>query len=375
VREFFSANAAYWISEFHLDGLRLDATQQMYDASPDSIHALLCRSAREAAQGRATYLVAENEPQQVHLIRPPAAGGCGWDALWNDDFHHSATVALTGRSEAYFSDYLGAPQEFISMAKRGFLFQGQWFSWQRKRRGSPTQGIDPEQFINFLQNHDQVANSLRGARLHQLTSPGRYRALTALLLLGPGTPMLFQGQEFGTSAPFLYFADHRGELARLVTEGRREFLSQFETIASPETKPVLSDPDAAETFLRCKLDFTEREKHRVIYQLHRDLLNLRRQDPVLSSQRFGGVDGAVLGVEAFALRYFGQGGEDRLLLVNLGRDLHLRVAPEPLLAPLEGRSWRLLWSSEAPEYGGCGTAPVAREGEWVVPGQAAVLLT
>src|SRR6185436_13154064 len=118
------------------------------------------------------------------------------DAVWNDDFHHSATVALTGRNEAYYTDYTGSPQEFIALARRGFLYQGQWYSWQKKRRGTPALDLPATAFVNFLQNHDQTANSLRGLRVHQLAGPGRYRALTAALLLLPGTPLLFQGQEF-----------------------------------------------------------------------------------------------------------------------------------------------------------------------------------
>ena len=135
----------------------------------------------------------------------------------------------------------------------------------------PALGLHPGCFVNCLQNHDQVANSLRGARCTPLTNPGRLRAMTALLLLAPGTPMLFQGQEFAASGPFLYFADHKPELAKLVSKGRREFLQQFPSIACPECAPCLSDPESEETFLRCKLDFGERTEHAEWYRLHRRL--------------------------------------------------------------------------------------------------------
>ena len=135
---------------------------------------------------RSIVIVAENEPQDTRLVRPIADGGYGLDALWNDDFHHSAMVALTGRAEAYYSDTRGEPQEFISAAKYGYLFQGQQYYWQRDRRGSPAWGLPPSAFVAFTQNHDQVANSARGLRGHELTSPGRWRAMTALLLLSPG---------------------------------------------------------------------------------------------------------------------------------------------------------------------------------------------
>jgi maltooligosyltrehalose trehalohydrolase len=375
VREFFLANAGYWVEEFHLDGLRLDATQQIFDDSPEHILAGVSRRVREAAPGRATLLVGENEPQDVRLVRPLERGGYGLDALWNDDFHHSATVALTGHNEAYYTDYLGAPQEFISAAKYGHLYQGQWYRWQRQRRGTPGLRLPPAAFVNFLQNHDQVANSGLGLRCHLLTSPGRYRALTALLLLMPGTPMLFQGQEFAASAPFYYFADHQPELANLVRRGRAESLTQFRSLALPETQALLAEPSDPQTFACCKLDLSERERHAGPAALHRDLLRLRREDPVFHAPRPRGVDGAVLGAQAFVLRFFAdEEGDDRLVLVNLGRDLQLDPAPEPLLAPPEGKRWTVRWSSEDPRYGGGGTAPPDTETNWRIPGEATLVL-
>jgi maltooligosyltrehalose trehalohydrolase len=375
VREFFIANAGYWIDEFHLDGLRLDATQQVFDSSPENVITALGRRVREAAGARATILVAENEPQHVKLVRPIDQGGYGLDMLWNDDYHHTALTVLTGHNEAYYSDYLGTPQEFVSAAKWGYLYQGQRYKWQKKRRGTPSTGLNPAAFVNFLQNHDQVANSAHGQRCHQLASPGLYRALTALTLLMPGTPMLFQGDEFAASSPFLYFADHNPQLAPLVREGRAKFLAQFPTIALPEMQARLTDPEKPETFQRCKLDLSERERHAEAYALHRDLIRLRREDRVLRAPQRSAYDGAVLGTEAFVLRFFGGEEGDRLLMVNLGRDLHLDPAPEPLLAPPEKMCWQVTWSSEDPRYGGLGTIPLETEENWRLPGHAAVLLT
>ncbi|HSS49025.1 MAG TPA: malto-oligosyltrehalose trehalohydrolase [Thermoanaerobaculia bacterium] len=376
VRELFIANAGYWIDEYHLDGLRLDATQDVKDASADHILSAIGRRAREAAGARGLYVTTENEPQDTRLVRPVEEGGYGFDSLWNDDFHHSAMVALTGRNEAYYTDYRGTPQEMISLVKYGYLYQGQRYSWQEKRRGTSGLGLPASAFTNFLQNHDQVANSARGDRVHKLASPGRYRALTALLLLGPGTPLLFQGQEFCASAPFLYFADHNPELAAAVRKGRLEFLSQFPSLALVVTQAGVADPESPETFARCKLDLTERETHAEALALHRDLLELRREDPVFRAQGAGWLDGTVLGCEAFALRFFGEtAGDDRLLIVNLGMDLDLEPVPEPLLAPLTGSRWEVLWSSEDPKYGGSGAPPPEDdEGRWRLPGQAAVAL-
>jgi maltooligosyltrehalose trehalohydrolase len=374
VREFFLANASYWVDEFHLDGLRIDATQNIYDKSSDHILAAITRQAREAAPARPIIIVAENEPQHTNLVRPVERGGFGMDALWNDDFHHSAMVALSGHNEAYYTDYNGAPQEFISAVKYGYLYQGQWYKWQKQRRGTPGFDLKPAQFVTFIQNHDQIANSGCGDRAHLLSSPGRYRAMIALMLLAPGTPMLFQGQEFAASTPFLYFADHEPQLAKLVQNGRGEFLAQFPSLGLEEIQCRLAEPADRSTFERCKLDFSERETHREAYALHRDLLKLRREDKVFSAQRPRGVDGAVLASEAFVLRYFGEDGDDRLLVVNFGHDLHFNPAPEPLLAPPENMRWEILWSSEAPRYGGLGTPPLDKRDNWRIPGRAAVAL-
>ena len=374
VREFFVSNAGYWIDEFHLDGLRLDATQQMFDASSEHILVAIVRRAREAAGGRSTLIIAENEPQHVRLLAAPEMGGYGCDAAWNDDFHHSAQVALTGRLDAYYSDYRGAPQELVSAATRGYLYQGQRSPWQRKRRGTSTRGYALARFVAYLQNHDQVANSARGERLHMLTSPGRYRAIAALLLLGPGTPLLFQGQEFCASTPFLFFADHTRELAALVRGGRADFLAQFPGIATPAMRAALPDPADPRTFERCVLDPSERARHREAYALHRDLLRLRREDAIFRAQGAHGIDGAVLGPEAFVLRFHGVGGDVRCLLVNLGADVPLEPVAEPLLAPPVGRRWRTVWSSEDPRYGGGGVATDVDRGWRLVGHSASVVI-
>jgi len=375
VREFFVANAGYWIDEYHLDGLRLDATQQIFDASPEHIVAAIGRRAREAAGDRSIVLIAENEPQDTRLVRPIEAGGCGLDALWNDDFHHSAMVALTRRAEAYYSDTTGAPQEFISAAKYGYLFQGQLYYWQRQSRGVPSWGVPPAAFVTYLQNHDQVANSASGRRGHELSSPGRWRAMTTLLLLMPGTPMLFQGQEFAASSPFLYFADHDPDLADAIRKGRAEFLTQFPSIVDFMRRSAIADPASAATFERCRLDLTERQTHASAYALHEDLLRLRREHTAFNTQRPDGLDGAVLSPSAFALRFFTPDhADDRLLLVNLGGDLKRTSFAEPLLAPPVDTDWALAWSSEDPKYDGSGTPDLWPAGCWLIPGESAIVL-
>ena len=373
VREFFVANAGYWIDEFHLDGLRLDATQNIYDESKKHILAEITERVRVKGAGRSTIVIAENEPQDTALIRPVEKGGYGMDGLWNDDFHHSAIVALTGHNQAYYSDYRGSAREFVAGAKWGFLYQGQYYRWQRQRRGTPTFGIKPAGFINYLENHDQVANFGIGRRVHRMSHPGTYRAMTALLLLSPQTPLLFQGQEFASTAPFVFFADHTPELNVKIKEGRFEFLSQFPGLSYESMQSRIPDPTDEKIFHSCQLDLSERDAHREAYELHRDLLKLRREVLVFDEQRPASFDAATLDNETFALRFFGDRSEDHLLVVNLGVDKYLTPLPEPLLAPPLRTEWRVLWSSEDPQYGGEGGLPIETPKSWFVPGRAAFL--
>ena len=244
---------------------------------------------------------------------------------------------------------------------------------QQRLRGTPAFDLPAEQFVLCLQNHDQVANSGHGLRAKQLTSAGRYRAMTALMLLAPGTPMFFQGQEFAASAPFLYFADHETTVAEMVRTGRHHFLRQFPSLTSEDADELPPNPCLRQTFESCKLDFCERERHAEDYRLHADLLALRRSDPVFESQRAERMFGAVLAAETFCLRFFGDDGDDRIVLVNLGRDVNLQPLAEPLLAP-PPHGWQLLWSSESPKYGGAGSGNLNLTA-WTVPGHSAAVLS
>jgi len=376
VREFFITNGRYWIDEFHFDGFRFDATQEVKDSSDEYIIGAIGRAAREAAKPRDIILIAENERQEAKLILPRTKGGDDLDAVWNDDFHHTAVVALTGKREAYYTDYFGSPQEFISAAKYGYLFQGQPYFWQEAPRGSTAFGSRPEAFVSFIENHDQVSNTAFGERLRFQSSPGRYRAMTALLLLSPWTPLLFQGEEFGASTPFVFFTDvGDGPMREAIRKGRFAFLAQFPSFATKEVQerlPVPSDPTA---FVGCKLDFSEREKNKELYDLHVDLLKLRSEDARFREQIPQGVDGAVLGPSIFVLRFFGHdGSNDRLLMVNFGELRELNPVPEPLLAAPLGFEWEVLWSSESARYGGSGTADVVTQDKWKLPAEAAVAL-
>ena len=372
VREFFITNGRYWIEEFHFDGFRFDATQSIHDKSEEYIVGAIGRAAREAAGKRSILLFAENERQEAKLIRTREQGGDDLDGVWNDDWHHAAVVALTGRNEAYYTDYCGCPQEFISAAKYGYLYQGQAYSWQEAPRGYPSLDLKPEAFVSFLENHDQVSNSATGDRLRLPTSPGRYRAMTALLLLGPWTPLLFQGEEFGASTPFVYFSEVGDEkLREAVKKGRFEFLAQFPSAASAEV--TLAVPYEIETFRRCKLDWSERERNHAFSNLHRDLIKLRHEDSRLCQQSKGRLDGAVLRSESFVLRYFDEVIDDRLLIVNLGGREELTSVPEPLLAPPADCTWEILWTSESQHYGGPGAVDIDTDEKWVLPAESALV--
>jgi maltooligosyltrehalose trehalohydrolase len=373
-------NAAYWIRDFHFDGLRLDATQSIRDESDDHVIAALARAARAAAGKRQIIIVAESEPQDTRLVRSPEHDGYGLDAVYNEDFHHSALVAATGRREGYFSEHRGTAQELLSAFKHGFLFQGQLYHWQKQRRGKTLRGLPARAGAAFLENHDQVANSATGWRLWRDTTRGRHRALTTLLLLGPWTPLLFQGSEWNASSPFLYFANHEGELRNLVRKGRTQFLAQFPSIASLDAMAALPDPGDRAVFESSRLHWEEKTDpaHASALALHRDLLKLRRQDPAITAQATEGVtvDGAVLGPECFLVRFFAPDPQDdRLLLVNLGPGLTLVPAPEPLLAAPEGGRWQVLFSSDDRAYGGPGlTNPESEKSGWEIAAHAAVLL-
>jgi len=306
----------------------------------------------------------------VKLLRSVDDGGCGLDALWNDDFEHTARVALTGSTDGYFHDYKPTPQAFVSALERGFLYQGQMYPWQRNTRGTPTSGFAPSRFVNFLENHDQVANSGFGDRLIAQSDPATFRALTAVLLLGPQIPMLFQGEETGSRKPFRFFVDHDAELNTLVRHGRAEFLAQFLRLATPEAQAALPDPAAPSTFEACILDAHERALEAPIVQLHRDLIALRRRYAGFTQ---GSLRGAVISPHAFCIRWWHDDG-DRLLLVNLGPTLRETIVPEPLIAPPEKHGWRLVWSSEHPRYGGYGTPEPFTHVRLHVPARSAVLL-
>jgi len=276
VRAFLVGNALHWLHEYHFDGLRLDATHALHD---DSARHLLAEIADEAhaLPGPRRLIIAEDERNLAALVRRTDKGGLGLDAVWADDFHHQIRRRLAGDSDGYFADFSGSSDDIAETMARGFFYRGQMVARLCRPRGSDTAGIAPERFVFCIQNHDQVGNRALGDRLHHQIEPAGYRAALALLLLAPETPLLFMGQEWAASTPFLYFTDHNPELGKLVTEGRREEFKGFAAFSSPEGRERIPDPQAASTFARSHLRWQERERepHASVLRLARALLRLR----------------------------------------------------------------------------------------------------
>jgi maltooligosyltrehalose trehalohydrolase len=278
VRAFFIENAMHWLHEYHFDGLRLDATHALCDESPRHFLADLAACAH-SLPGPYRLIVAEDDRNLATLVRDESEGGMALDALWADDFHHQMRRCLAGDSDGYFADFSGQALDIADTVKRGFFFRGQMVPRLGRTRGSDPAGVSAERFVFCIQNHDQVGNRALGERLHQQIAPSAYRASVALLLLAPETPLLFMGQEWAASSPFLYFSDHNPDLGRKVTQGRREEFKGFAAFSSPEARSRIPDPQDETTFMRSRLAWDERahQPHAAVLSLHQALLELRRR--------------------------------------------------------------------------------------------------
>ncbi len=381
VRKLAVDNALYWIHEYHADGLRLDATHAIHDRSPRHILQEIVESVRQSLPpGRQVVLIAEANENDARYLRPASEGGFGFDAVYADDFHHALRRYLAGDHEGYYRDYAGTLDEVARTVEQGWLYQGQPTRLTGAPRGTPAADRPAWQFQYMLQNHDQVGNRPTGDRLTQSVDLGRYRAASALLLLLPYTPLLFMGQEFAASAPFLYFTDHVPELGRLVTEGRREEFRGWAAFGDPARAKDIPDPQAPETFFRSKLDLAEagRPPGNQVQELYRELLHLRRDDAVLARQDRHQMRAAALTPDVLSVNLW-NGAECRLLLVNFGPPTS--VAPVGALAgaapgrqdapDLAGGS--VLLNTDAARFGGRGDEPRLLPDRVDLPARAAIL--
>ncbi len=285
VRNFVCDNACMWLRDYHVDGLRLDAVHAILDTS--SLHLLeeLATRVEELSTiiGRHVFVTAESDLNDPRLVRSKEVGGDGLDAVWNDDFHHAVHAVLTGEQTGYYEDF-GSLAHLSACFERAFAYDGRYSPHRRRRHGRPITGLPGTRFISFVQNHDQIGNRAQGERLAALVSPGRLQIAAALLLTAPFIPLLFEGEEWAASSPFLYFSDHQDpELGRAVSEGRRREFAAFGW--DPESVP---DPQDPATFERSKLDWAEldKEPHASVLAWYRQLIDFRRETPALTDGRF-----------------------------------------------------------------------------------------
>jgi maltooligosyltrehalose trehalohydrolase len=284
VRAFVLDNARLWLEDYHADGLRIDAVHAIFDQSPTTILEAVAGSVHALGRrlGRPLVAIAESDLNDPRLVRDVAHGGYGLDAQWNDDFRHALHVALTGETDGYHAQYNGL-DDLASALRRVFVFDGRYSAFRERSWGRPVGDLPANRFVGFVQNHDQVGNRALGERIGQLVTPDAARVAAAIVLLGPFVPLLFAGEEWAASSPFLYFTAHGDEaLAAAVREGRRrEFASlQREGIEIP-------DPQAEVTFRRSRLDWSERvrEPHASMLAWHRRLIAYRVAHPELGDGR------------------------------------------------------------------------------------------
>ena len=284
VRRFVCDNALMWLRDYHFDGLRLDAVHAIIDTSAWHIlEQLACEVAElEAQSGRHLVLIAESDLNDPRIVRPQQIGGYGIHAQWSDDFHHALHTVLTGERNGYYSAF-GSLAHLAKALEQIFVYDGCYSTFRRRSHGRPAVGLSGHYFLGYSQNHDQIGNRATGERNSHLMNLGQLKTAAALVLTAPFVPMLFQGEEWGASSPFLYFTDHEDpDLGRAVTEGRRREFADFS--AQVEEVP---DPQARNTFERSKLIWTERDKepHAGLLDWHRQLIRLRREIPALSDGR------------------------------------------------------------------------------------------
>jgi len=350
VRGFFIENALHWLHEYRFDGLRLDATHAMVDESPRHVIRELTTTVRGSIDDRRILIVAEDDRNLAEIVRPAAEGGWGADAVIADDFHHEARRLAAGDADGYFVDYTGTTTDLAATIRRGWFFAGQHSGYRNAPRGDDPAGVPVNRMVICLQNHDQVGNRAFGERLNQQIDPAVFRALTALLLLAPETPLLFMGQEWASDSPFQYFTDHTPELGRLVTEGRRREFARFAAFASEADRARIPDPQAEGTFRRSRLNWQEPDEpaHAGVLELHRALLRLRREEPALRTP--GGTDVTAVDAATIALVRRAPGHPSLLVVVHVGRggttDLRPWIAPQGL----ERGVWTTVLTTEDPDF-------------------------
>jgi maltooligosyltrehalose trehalohydrolase len=356
VRDLIRNNAAYWLDEYRFDGLRLDATHAIRDASPNQ----LIGEIADIAHVRGGFVIAEDERNTAKLLGP----GLGLDAAWADDFHHQVRVALTGTRDSYFSAYSGKPEAIADTISNGWTYRGQAFApWQGKPRGEASRSLPTDSFIYCIENHDQVGNRPFGERLENLVDPARFRAASMLLCLCPYPVLLFMGQDWAASTPFLFFCNHGGELGENISKRRQAELGSG---GSAETAPP--DPEDPLSFRRSKLLWAERPKGRHAETLSLYRACLRERLSLHSWDAFSRESWSVVSEGPVIAVKYSLPGSERLLLVNFQqKDVLPESLPELFCKPQQG-TWSVVLDSESPDFGGCAT----EDSRWTLRGPGAL---
>jgi malto-oligosyltrehalose trehalohydrolase len=354
VRAMIVDNAVYWITEFNLDGLRLDAVHAIIDEGGEHILDAIARHVRRSAGDRHVHLILENDANQASwLCRGSDGGGVRFTAQWNDDLHHALQAAASGESAGYYADYQGDTEKLGRALAEGFAFQGEIMRYRGAVRGEPSADLPPQAFVAFVQNHDQVGNRAFGERLTALAPPAAVRAIVAIYLLAPQIPMIFMGEEWGAAQPFPFFCDFEGALARAVREGRRAEFARFPAFQDPMRRQCIPDPTASETFIASKLQWREAQcgDHAQWLSFYRHLLALRRTEIV---PRLSGMAG-----NSGRYRVLGQGGVT--VDWNMGDGSRLNLAANLSAEPLAG-----IAKAEGREIFSVGASRDGRLGAWSI---------
>jgi len=312
VRRFFIANALYWVTDFHVDALRLDAVHAIVDSSARPFVQELSTAIHERASelNRRVYVIAESDLNDARVVKPEPEGGLGCDAVWSDSFHHALHTMLTGESDGYYQDF-GSAAHLAKAYEEAFVYAGQYSRFRRRRHGNSARGIPGERFVVCAQNHDQIGNRPQGQRLSKLVEFEALKLAAGAVLLSPYLPLIFMGEEYGETAPFLYFTSHGDpELVEAVRRGRREEFAAF------SWKGEVPDPQDESTFLRCRLTapHLQNEFQHTLRDFYRAVLRLRRQTPALSHLAMAHCQARVLDDAALLIRRWLDGNEVAIFL-------------------------------------------------------------
>jgi len=347
VVRFFVENALYWIDDFHIDALRLDAIHGIVDRNAQPFLALLTGAVQEFAKrtGRKVYVIAESDLNDSRFLLPRESHGYGLDAQWNDDFHHAVHSLLTGERAGYYQDF-GRMEDLVKAFSEGYVYSGQFSEYRQRRHGNCSREIPAHKFVVFAQNHDQIGNRMLGERLTELVSFEALKLCAGLVLLSPFVPLLFMGEEYGETAPFLYFTSHSDpDLIQAVRTGRKEDFAAFGWQQEPP------DPQDESIFTHSKLnhDLAKREPHRNLRDFHQELIRLRRSVPALR----------VLSKENADIKGF---EKEKILLVTRWSSnsqvfmaFNLGDADTPLAAPMPKGRWEKCLDSSDQRWGGRGS--------------------